>query len=292
MPIKRFHPAISVLLCTYNAEQYIYKAIESTLQQSFHDFELLIIDDGSTDNTLEIIKSFHDSRVRVIRGKHNYIKSLNIGMRNCNGKYIARMDADDLMMPERLKRQYSVLQKYPDISVCFSWARKFGLIEGLHGFEIEGKIKNALFWLIVGNYLIHPTAMFRKDFLKEHHIYYKNYPYAEDYKLWVDIAKLGDCFYVIPEPLLQYRTSKTQVSFINREKQMSSKMLIQQEILETLLKRINHPQKRVFIILYQQMLKLNSAEIVDGEEIIVLLYKLLRRTKYFDEDIRMFNNIY
>lgn len=275
-------PQISVMLCAYNAERYIGEAIDSVLAQTYTDFELLIIDDGSTDRTIQIVEKYKDPRIKIIRGKHDYIKSLNKGMSKCQGEYIARIDADDRMLPNRLERQLSLMEEKPDIAACFSWAEKFGGASGIHGIEAKGYIRNVLFWLLPGNFLIHPSVMLRKSFIKQYHLRYKNYPYAEDYKLWTDIARIGDHIYVIPEPLVQYRISKSQVSYKYNEEQRLSKLSIQQEILEQLLVRINHPQKEHLRRLYNIMLKLNNADLVEPKELIVFMYKLLRRTDSFD----------
>ena len=274
-------PGVSVMMCVYNAEAYIREAIDSTLAQTYTDFELVIVDDGSTDGTPDVIRSYTDSRIRFLQERHDYIASLNAGMRACMGEFIARMDADDRMMPERLSEQIKIMQKYRDIAVCFSWANTFGMAEGKYGYGAKGRVKNALFWLLTGNFLTHPSAMFRKTFFKEHRIRYKRYPYAEDYKLWTDISRLGGQFYVIPKPLIMYRISRSQVSHTHNGEQNATRLLIQQEVIETLLQRLGQPQRKLLTRLYQQALRLNQASIIQGDEIVVLMYKLFRRIKDF-----------
>lgn len=277
------HPSVSVMMCAYNAERYLREAIDSVLQQTVQDFELVIVDDGSTDNTRKIIQEYKDNRIRLIRGRHDYIRSLNLGMRNCRADLIARMDADDKMMPERLEKQLAVMQEQPDVAACFSWAEKFGMADGIHGFGVRQRVDNAYFWLLTGNYLTHPTAMLRKSFLREHRLHYKRYPYAEDYKLWTDIARLGGTFYVIPEPLLLYRVGKSQVSNIHNKEQSETKILIQQEIIEGLLHSLSYAQKNTLVKLYRQAILLNQADVVQSEEIIILMYKLLSRVILSDK---------
>ncbi|MBP1531463.1 MAG: glycosyltransferase [Bacteroidaceae bacterium] len=281
-------PAISVMMCAYNAEQYLREAIESVLQQTFKDFEFVIVDDGSTDNTVAIVQSYKDRRIRLVRGEHDYIRSLNLGMRNCRADLVARMDADDKMMPQRLERQLAVMQDSPDLAVCFSWAEKFGAAEGIHGFGVRERVDNAFFWLLTGNYLTHPTAMLRKSFLKSHRLYYKRYPYAEDYKLWTDITRLGGPIHVIPEPLIQYRVGYSQISYRHNVEQNETKLLIQQEIIEELLHRMEHPSKKSLSRLYQQTLLLNQDGTIQGNEIVVLMFKLFQRIFFNYKDIREF----
>ena len=281
---KQKKPLISVMMCAHNAAEYIREAIDSILVQTFKDFELIIVDDKSTDKTLDIIKSYDDLRIRIFECPHDYIKSLNTGMKHCRGEFIARMDADDKMMPKRLEKQLGIMRQYPEMTVCFSWAYTFGHREGLFGYGAKEWVENALFGLLTGNFLTHPSAMFRKSFFKQHRIRYKNYPYAEDYKLWADIARLGGKFYVIPEPLISYRISPTQVSHTHHEEQNKTRLLIQQEIIEELLPRLKHPHKRNLSKLYGQALILNQSGLIQGNEVIVLMYRLLQRTIFFNED--------
>lgn len=285
---KESLPAVSVMMCAYNAEQYMREAIDSVLQQTFTDFEFVIVDDGSTDNTIKIIQEYKDLRIRLIRGKHDYIRSLNLGMRHCRADLVARMDADDRMMPDRLKKQLAVMQDNPDLAACFSWAEKFGAAEGIHGFGVRERVDNAFFWLLTGNYLTHPSVVLRKSFLQEQRLHYKRYPYAEDYKLWTDITQRGGSIYVIPEPLIQYRVGNSQVSSQHNAEQNETKLLIQQEIIEELLHRMEHPSKKTLSRLYQQTLLLNQDGTIQGNEIVVLMFKLFQRTFYNYKDMREF----
>lgn len=280
--MKTHSPEISVMMCAHNAAKYIGEAIDSILQQSFGDFELIIVDDGSSDNTSDIIQSYTDERIRCIHGQHDYIRSLNFGLHLCRGEFIARMDADDVMMPNRLERQIHTMRLFPDISVCFSWVKTIGSInERQLGHKAKEEVDNAFFWLLTGNFLIHPTAMLRRSFIVDKHLRYKNYPYAEDYKFWTDIARVGGKFYVIPELLLCYRINRSQVSFLYHEEQRDTRLRIQQEIIERLLE-LNIPQRNSLSKLYRQYLKLNQADLIDGDEIVVLMYKIFRRTGFFD----------
>ena len=106
---------LTVLMPVYNAEKYLKPALESILNQTYKDFEFLIIDDGSTDKSLEIIKSYNDSRIRLIGHEQNQklIATLNEGIKLAQGEYIARMDADDISAPERLQKQMEFLEKHP-----------------------------------------------------------------------------------------------------------------------------------------------------------------------------------
>lgn len=100
------YPEISVCMPVYNREDYINECIDSILHQSFQNVEIIIVDDGSTDNTCALIESYQDSRIKLVKNRHNYIESTNLLFELAQGKYIARIDSDDIMLPKRLETQY------------------------------------------------------------------------------------------------------------------------------------------------------------------------------------------
>ena len=228
---------VSVVMSTYNAEMYVAEAIESVLKQSFPDFEFIIVDDGSTDKTLSIIRSYKDERIKLIENSHDYIGSLNIGLASVSGKYIARMDADDIMHIDRLKIQYAIMEEEPSITVCGSWMEPFGkdIPKGSVTQTVFGILETPLLLMLKGNMIFHPTIMLQTDFLRTHSLQYEKYEYAEDYKLWTEIAKRDGVFYVESQSLLLYRVSDQQVSTQKREKQVKTALRIRQEVLEYLL---------------------------------------------------------
>ena len=237
---------ISVVMPVYNSAAYVSHAIESVLIQSFGDFELIIVDDGSTDNTSALIGACSDKRIKLLHNKHDFISSLNRGMNAARGKYIARMDADDLMHVDRLKIQHSIMNEHPEITVCGTWATIFGDAsqeKNLMG-TAKGMIDLPLLNLLPGNFIFHPTAMLRADFYKQQGLQYEHYPYAEDYKLWVEIAKLGGKFYVERQPLLYYRVSDSQVSTVHKTEQGKTTERIKAEIMTYLIEKnaVGYPE--------------------------------------------------
>lgn len=215
-------PVVTILLPAYNAEQYIREAIQSILEQSFSDFELLVINDGSEDNTASILQSFRDKRIRILHHHRNYglIHSLNEGLTEARGKYIARMDADDVSISMRIAKQVAVMQKYKNVDICFSYTQshqRFQIYRHSPLSSDEIKIK-----LIFDNIIAHPTVMFRKRFLTEHELSYRpEYLHAEDYGLWMESIFLTD-FYLIPVPLLYYREHKAQISKQHTQQQRNT----------------------------------------------------------------------
>ncbi len=114
-------------MSAYNVEKYIAESINSILRQSFRDFELIIVNDGSTDRTQSVIDSFDDKRlIKIVNPRHDFIESLNTGMATAKGKYVARMDADDIMHVDRLRIQHALMEENPEITVCTSWLTPFG----------------------------------------------------------------------------------------------------------------------------------------------------------------------
>ena len=230
-------PEITILMPVRNGEKYIKESIDSILKQTFTDFELLIMDDGSTDRTVERIERYTDERIRLIRRKHNFIRDLNEGLELALGAYIARMDADDIMHTERLRIQLKRMKKNPNITVCGTWAKIFsdkGNERNVFHFGHE-IICEPVLELLKYNMLLHPSVMVKKEFLFNHHIKYQNYPYVEDYKLWFDIAKAGGILFVEPQELLMFRRSDTQVTVTKKKEMSLGSIRLRKEILLYLL---------------------------------------------------------
>lgn len=264
---------VTVLLVVRNCEKYISECIQSILTQTFDDFELLIVDDASTDNTLGIIRTFKDKRIQTIcMERNNYIEALNIGLKKAKGKYIARMDGDDIMFPHRLEKQVHLMESDSNIHVCSSWYECFGISNNICKGS-SGKVQYPLLSLLLNNILAHPTTMLRKSFLRKHQITYKEYYYAEDYKLWSDIAIAGGNFYVMPEILLKYRRTIHQISYIKSEEQSRTAFQIKQEILEHLL--LNHFETdKNLIPLYEILASYNNENELSGDAIIRLFAEI------------------
>lgn len=247
---------ITVLMVVYNAEKYLRDAIRSVLNQSFKNFLFLIVDDGSTDNTVSVIRSFQNRRIRMCLHEHDYIASLNFGLEQCESKYVARMDADDLMHPDRLRVQYAVMEEEPSIDICGTWMYGFKdtIRNGVRFAALSGIIEKPLKHLFEKNVFYHPTMMFRTSFFKKHGLKYEEYPYAEDYKLWFEAAKCKAKFYVEPQPLYYYRNNDTQVSVVRKHDQAKTKARIQEEILCHLLSRSSY--RNLFYKNYQNQKEL------------------------------------
>ncbi|HEX7456883.1 MAG TPA: glycosyltransferase [Ginsengibacter sp.] len=188
-------PKVTVLMPAYNAANYIGEAIDSVLQQTFTDFELLIINDGSTDNTKQVIESYDDNRIILIGHlvNHGIAAALNTGLSKANGEYIARFDADDICVPERLQEQVSFLDNHPDYVLTGSDAEYISENgEHLFYFKSLGHTHEQLLYKIYSHCpFIHSSVMYRKDPVIEAGGYSLHAHNFEDYFLWIQLKKYG-----------------------------------------------------------------------------------------------------
>ena len=226
---------ISIVLPVKNGDKYLSECLESILSQSVDDFELLAFDDNSTDRTLEILHSYSDRRIKIFR-ESGLINNLNKGIALASGLYIARMDADDIMHPERLQIQLKVMEN-SDVTVCGSWIYIFG--DGIEPriyqmFSGTLEVKMSLRLLQFVNIMSHPTVMIRREFLIRHNLRYINSPHTEDYRLWFEIAKLGGIFHTVPEALVAYRISNEQDTKVHQQEVGEQSASIRYEIKEYL----------------------------------------------------------
>lgn len=207
-------PMVTVLMPVYNAAEYLNEAIDSMLDQTYSDFELLIINDGSTDESTSIINSYIDNRIRVIQHSPNQglIASLNEGISNSRGKYIVRMDADDISLPNRIERQVNFMEQHPDVGLCGTWFEDFG--PGIHPRRIPYSNDDTVIRIrhLYQTHIAHPTAIIRKRILDEHHLRFDpEYVHGEDYHFWVEMGQFCK-FSNIPEILLRKRDHPENVS--------------------------------------------------------------------------------
>lgn len=208
-------PAISVIMPVYNAKSFLREAVESILNQSLTDFEFLIIDDGSSDGSKEIVKSYDDPRIECVDYAINqgYPTLLNIGLRQARGKYVARMDADDISHPDRLKKQYEFLESNPDYILCGARYSLLGSAATVLLPITNDDIKLKMLYITP---FCHPTVMIRNEVLQKNALSYNvDHMPAEDHELWVRLSDYGK-FYNLPEPLLKYRVHGNNISLQNR----------------------------------------------------------------------------
>jgi len=214
---------ISVILPVYNGEKFLRDSIESILNQTYESFELIIINDGSTDGSLNIINEYacKDSRIKVIsRENKGLVYSLNEGIDLAKGKYIARMDADDISLSQRFELQYKYLEEHTDIAILGTFIESFGedkktsiMLE--QWFNEKLNDENMYIKTSYSCPIAHPTVMMRTRFAKLER-YSSKYPVIEDYELWIRVLKKGYKISNIDMKLLKYRVHSKSKSNIEK----------------------------------------------------------------------------
>lgn len=214
-------PKISVLICVYNGERFVRKTIESIQKQSFQDFEIIIVDDASTDETPAILREMKDSRTFIYRNGQNLgpCKSANVGIGLCRGEYIIRSDADDISVPERFEKQLKVMQANPDCVAAGSWVQWIDENDNPKGTwkpvtqpdEIHRR-------LLIKNAIAHGSSIIRKEALLSINGYDENFKYSLDYDLWLRLCEIGKLMN-IPELLYQLRAWDGSISVTKKDQQ-------------------------------------------------------------------------
>lgn len=208
-------PRVSVIMPAYNAARYVREAVQSILDQTFTDFEFLIIDDGSTDGTPEVLFSFRDNRMNISVNRRNLgmAANLNALLQTARGEYLVRMDADDISLPRRIETLVMFMDAHPDVGVCGSLTRNIGYHAGLVSrrfCESAEVYANLLF----GTSLSHPSVIMRRDVFIKHNLRYDAaFNPADDYDLWcraATVTKLTN----VPKVLLHYRVHPESISSV------------------------------------------------------------------------------
>jgi glycosyltransferase involved in cell wall biosynthesis len=214
-------PFVSVALPVFNAGMYLSEAIDSILNQTFSDFELIIINDGSTDDSLSLLREYEgrDSRIVLIsRENRGLVSTLNEAVDLARGTWLARMDQDDIALPHRFERQLAWLEE-SDADICGSWAKLFGTKDSriLKHAQTDEAIKLEM---LFGTTFAHPSVMMKTEYLKQLR-YDKAWEKCEDYDLWERAARAGWKMGNVPEVLLLYRQHADQISsklFVSQQK--------------------------------------------------------------------------
>lgn len=208
---------VSVIMPVYNMTEFVGEAIESILQQTFSDFEFIIIDDASDDGTDSVVRSYTDERIVLVRNDSNIgnYASRNKGMQQARGKYIAIMDTDDIAMPERLAKQFDYLEAHLDVLAV---GTDCVFISNGQQKKVVGSYQDILFALLDNNCFIHPSLMIRVDVLRQLNGYDERYYYSADYDLVCRLALRGK-IENLTEPLILYRWHSSQISVLKRNEQ-------------------------------------------------------------------------
>lgn len=221
-------------MAAHNAATFLREAIQSILDQSFQDFEFVIINDGSTDGTEAVLNSFLelDARIRIFNQPHaGLTRSLNRGLKLCSCGLVARMDADDISHPDRLAKQFAFMEAHPEVSVLgcrYRTVANDGSILGCSP-KALARPQEAMWRLPFGSTLPHPGVIFRKDAVVSAGAYDEDRQHAQDYDLWCRLVRMGHGIANLPDLLLDYRAHPKQVSSVHGHAQRDAAQTIAQQ---------------------------------------------------------------
>ena len=238
-------PRVTVLMPTYNVAPWVEEAIRSVLKQTYRDFELLVVDDGSTDNTLERVRSIQDNRIRIAAFPDNVglAENLNRGLDLIDTELVARMDGDDIAEPDWLETGVHVLDAMPEVGICSFGFQFFGTKTSLVRFPEYNEDSKAQ--MLFGCTVIVPV--FRKSVFTDNHLRYltETFP-AEDYSLWARAYRVAKV-YNVQRTLFHYRTHPTQISTARRQAQIEKSNEVRLQMLEWLNPNFSDEEKKYFL---------------------------------------------
>lgn len=229
------HPLVSAVIAVYNGERYIRDAVKSVLEDGLRDIEVVVVDDGSTDGTRDILSRIADPRLTVVDngGNLGVAASFNRAMEAARGRHIAFLGADDISMPDRLATQYEFLENNPGIGVLGAWMRTFGSRRRLMRYpESDADIRiGNLFICSVG----HPAVMLRRELFVGKGLFFNGSLRAGvDYELWSRAEAAGIRFHNLQRPLVRYRTHAGQITSRRRDEQLATDRMVKRFLLSRL----------------------------------------------------------
>lgn len=232
-------------MSTYNDELYIEESLQSILNQTLADFELIIYDDCSSDHTVEKIRAFHDPRIQLICNEENcgLTKNLNKSLRVAKGKYIARMDGDDISEPTRFEKQVAFLEEHPSIYLISCHAQNFGESDLVN--RIRGNSEVLRCRMLIRPVFAHPGFMMRRELIEEGFFYDETFRTAQDYEFAVRAAGTHEIG-MVPEILLHYRVHKKQISNTANGNQVTNADRVRQKQLEQLKITLSGEEQQVY----------------------------------------------
>jgi glycosyltransferase involved in cell wall biosynthesis len=271
-------PVITVLMPVYDCAAYVESAVRSVLDQTFTDFEFLIIDDGSTDDTRKKILRFNDERIKIFpREREGLVSQLNFGLKQARGEFIARTDGDDIMVPHRLRIQLQFLKSHHEVGVVGS---SFIMIDekenqiGIERYpETDEEIRNAF---PVYNPIPHPSVMYRRSLVMSVNGYRDEFFPVEDLDLWLRLSR-STTFSNIDDPLMLKRVGKNSVTALHQKETKAVHLLLGRQYLNDEMKFVRTKDEQ-----FQLELKMARCEYYYGMPTMSrsLFVSLLRRRPY------------
>ena len=275
-------PLISVIMSTYNEEKYIETSLKSLLNQTFKEFEIIIVDDASTDNTKQLIQGLQDERIHLICNEENrgLTKNLNKALKYVTGKYIARMDGDDIAFPTRFEKQVQYMEKHPETMLVSCYTKSFGDSDLVFALPDDSEVLRVR--MLVRPVYAHPGFMMRRELIEAGYQYNEEYRTAQDYEFASRVAekyKIG----LVPEVLLLYRVHKKQISAKAGNQQFNNADKIRKHQLERLGIQLSETEWEN----YQDLVKESK---VDSLESFDKVYKIIQKILQSNEKTKIYNS--
>lgn len=227
---------VTVLMPVYNGEEYLMSSVRSILSQTFKGFEFLIVNDCSTDGSLNIIKSFNDNRIVIHNNERNLgqTKSLNIGLKLAKGKYVARMDSDDMAYPKWLEKLLNYIKKYPEYVVVGAFAIMMNnLGKTIKVLKVPTNYEEAIFRIFFANSMNHVGTLLNKKIILANGSYNEEFQIAQDYELWSSLIRNRYRIISVSDILVAVRAHKNSLGFLEEKKMGLS------EVAETIYRNVN-----------------------------------------------------
>lgn len=288
-------PKVSIIVCVYNSSKFLEYSLKGIIDQTFHNYELIIVNDGSTDGSEIIIEKFLNEDVILINHQKNLglIQSIRDGIRISRGEYISKIDSDDIPQNDLIKSQVEILDNYPSVGIVgvgFENIDEFGNQLSLTKRSFDNSI---IQWdLMFGSPITHSGVMFRKDILINNSLDYREeFIHSEDYDLWSRFLNISKGIN-LREPLIKRRIHSKSVSNIYRQEQKKNHLIIAQRIINSRFPKlsINHDQIEDLIRL--ELDSNNILEIKNIEKIVPIYAYLIRNYKFFCENIKIYHFLY
>ena len=265
-------PLVSILMPVYNTAPYLKEAMDSMLSQTFKDFELIVLNDCSPDNADEILDTYNDTRIVRYKGERNMGLSnvLNAGMDMARGKYIARMDSDDISLPNRLEIQVKYMEEHPDIDLCSCGMKMFGAKDDIWVRDSDPekvKVTALLF-----SPILHASSIWRKESFDKHGLRFRQEMVpAEDYDMWCRALSKGLKLVNLPNVLYRYRIHPSQATTQTEKSRLKCRE-IQQEYMKDVLPTLSNKNREAFP---KKKLPIFIANLKDGYFDKIILAKRL-----------------
>lgn len=274
-------PLVTVFIPVYNCEDYIAGSLESILNQTYDNLEVLLVDDGSTDNSVDVIKTYKDDRIRLVSNEKNmgipYTR--NVGLREARGKYMVIMDSDDISVPERVETQVNYLEENPEIDAAGSFYYR---VQNNFRRKIRRKYTKpdaVKIYLMFFNPLANPSTAVRKSTVEQYNLQYNlDYFVAQDYEFWIQLSKVGNIS-IIPEFLLEYRTGHESVTKKAKREKLDQRKQLINGIHQDILDHYHIPLSKEEMEVYNEFFSYNYGTV----ENIPALHRVVEKLRNWNE---------